>query len=173
MELIDFVILAAILVPALAGVFYGFLNVVLSIVAWALALAIAAKFGGIFSGMLASYIETDIVRDAIGFAGAFLASLLVFTALGYFMLKLVGRTGLTAADRLLGLAFGVGLGGAVVAVAVFLAGFTEMGGTPWWQRSLLVRPFEGVAVWGRRFLPENIVKYHHYGPADGGEHQGG
>lgn len=173
MELIDFVILAAILVPALAGLVYGFLNIILSITAWAVALVIAAKFGGIFSGMLTSYLETDIVRDALAFTGTFLASLLVLTALGYFMLKLVGRTGLTAADRLLGLTFGLVLGGSIVAVAVFLGGFTEMGRTPWWQQSLLVGPFERAAVWGRRFLPENIAKYHQYGPGDMADNQGG
>ena len=84
-----------------------------------------------------------------------------------------GRTGLTAADRLLGLAFGLGLGASIVAVAVFLGGFTEMGRTPWWQQSLLVGPFERAAVWGRRFLPENIAKYHQYGPGDMADNQGG
>jgi len=160
---IDIGILVVILIPTLVGVFYGFLNIVLSIVAWVISLGVAVKFSGYFSPMLATYIETDILRNGLAFIGLFLLSLMILTAIGYFMVKLLGRTGLTAADRILGLLFGIGLGGTIVGILVFLAGFTDITRAPWWQQSLLVRPFERTAMWGRQYLPDNIARYHQYG----------
>jgi membrane protein required for colicin V production len=162
LEIIDIAILMTILIPALVGVIYGFLNIVLSLVAWGVSFVLAAKLGQFFSPMLAGYIETDILRDALAFFGVFILCLIMFSALGYFMLKLLGRAGLTAADRILGLIFGIGLGGSIIAVMVFLAGFTDLTSTDWWQRSLTVGPFQRVAIWGRQFLPENIARYHQY-----------
>jgi len=163
LEIIDIVILIALLIPALVGVIYGFLNMVLSIIAWMVAMGVAVKFSGYFSPLLSSYIETELLRNALAFIGLFLLTLILFSMLGYLMIKLLGRTGLTGADRLLGLIFGSGLGGSIVAVMVFLAGFTELGTQVWWQQSLLVKPFERIAAWGRQYVPENIAKYHHYG----------
>ncbi len=166
MSIIDIVILVAILVPALVGVIYGFLNIILSIIAWVIALGIAVKFSHYFAPLLVAYVETELLRNALAFIGLFMLSLMIFTGMGYFMIKLLGRTGLSAADRILGLLFGTGLGGAIVAVMIFLAGFTDLSNELWWQQSLLVKPFERTAVWGRQFTPENIAKYHHYSDED-------
>lgn len=162
MEMIDIVILITILIPALVGVIYGFLNIILSIVAWVIALGISVKFSGFFAPMLAAYVETEVLRSALAFIGLFMLSLMILSGLGYFMVKLLGRTGLTGADRILGLLFGTALGSSIVAVMVFLAGFTDLSRETWWQQSLLVRPFEATAVWGRQYIPDNIAKYHQY-----------
>ena len=173
MEIIDIIILLSLLIPALVGVIYGFLNIVLSIVAWGAAFGLAITFSGSFSPMLVAYIETDIIRDAVAFLGVFILCLIIFSALGYFMLKLLGRAGLTAADRILGLVFGVGLGSVIVSVMVFLAGFTDLTRTDWWQASLTVTPFERIGIWSHQFLPENIQNYHNYGQNDEVNNQGG
>ena len=173
MEFIDIGILAVLLIPALVGVIYGFLNITLSIIAWLIALGIAVKFSSYFAPMLDSYIETDILRDGVAFIGLFTLSLMIFTALGYFMLKLLGRSGLTAADRFLGLFLGLGLGGSIIAVLVFLAGFTEITGAPWWRQSLLVRPFERTGVWVRQFIPDTVAKHHRYSVEEPVVNQGG
>lgn len=166
MEIIDIVILVTILIPALVGVIYGFLNIILSIVAWVIALGISIKLSGYFAPLLAGYIEAEVVRNALAFIGLFMLSLMILSGLGYFMVKLLGRTGLTGADRILGLVFGTALGGSVVAVMIFLAGFTDLSRQAWWQGSLLVRPFETTAVWGRQYIPDDIAKYHRYGDED-------
>lgn len=164
MELIDIGILAVILIPALVGVIYGFLNIVFSIVAWGVAFGLAVKFNGSFSPLLESWVETEIIRNMLAFSGLFILCLIIFSALGYFMLKLLGRTGLTGADRILGFLFGLCLGCAIVSVLVFLSGFTDLTRTDWWQSSLTVGPFERIGDWGARFLPENVASYHSYGP---------
>lgn len=162
MQTADIIILVVLFLPALAGLFYGFLNILFSLAAWAIALGLAIKFGGQFAPLLQNYIHTELIRDVIAFVGLFIVSLMLLTALGYFIVKLLGRTGLTAADRILGFLFGIGLGGAMIAVAVFLAGFTAVPKETWWGQSLLLEPFQRIGVWAERFLPSNVAAYHSY-----------
>jgi membrane protein required for colicin V production len=162
-QLVDIVIVAVLALSAVVGTMYGFLNILFSLIGWAIALVLAVKFSGAVTPLLDGYIGMAMLRDVLAFVAVFVVSLALLTALGYFMVKLLGRTGLTAADRILGFVFGVGLGAAIVTVAVFLAGFTAASDAPWWQKSLLIDPFQRSAVWARQFLPDNVVEYHHYG----------
>ena len=174
MHAIDIVILFVLALPALVGVIYGFLNIAFSMLAWALALGIAAKFTPAFAPLLEHSIQTPILRIMLAFSGLFITGLLIFTAFGFIVVKLLGRAGLTATDRVLGLFFGMGLGVVIVFVMVFLAGFTAMPSEAWWERSLLLQPFERVSVWAERFLPRSMAEYHGYGksaPADGAKDQ--
>jgi len=159
---VDIVIVAVLVLPAVVGAIYGFLNILFSLIAWILALGIAMKLYGTVSPSLESYVNIAILRDLLAFIALFIVSLLILTAVGYFLTKLVGRSGLTATDRILGFVFGVGLGGAIVTVAVFLAGFTSVPGSSWWHESVLIQPFQQVAVWAQRFLPANVVEDHRY-----------
>lgn len=162
MQTADIVILVALLLPALVGAVYGFLNILFSILAWGLALGISAKFSRYFTPLLEGYVDAELIRDILAFIGLFIISLLILTAVGYFIVKLLGRTGLTAADRILGFLFGIALGGAITAVVVFLAGFTALPREPWWQTSILLAPFERIAVSVQPYLPDNVATYHSY-----------
>ena len=165
---VDIGILVVLFLPALMGLLYGLLNVLFSIAAWIMAVVAAATLSGYFSPLLDDYLE-PVLRDVIAFAGVFIISLVIFTGLGYFVVKLLGRTGLTAADRFLGFFFGIGLGGAIITILVFLAGFTAISKHEWWHEAVLIEPFQRVCVWGQRFLSEDIAAYHRYEPAPAGE----
>ena len=162
MHIIDIIIVAVLVLPAVVGAIYGFLNILFSLIAWILALGIAMKLYGAVSPFLEPYVNIGILRDLLAFIALFIVSLLILSAVGYFLMKLVGRSGLTATDRILGFVFGVGLGGAIVTVAVFLAGFTSVPTSTWWHESALIQPFQQAAVWARRFLPANVVEDHRY-----------
>ena len=162
MQTVDIVILVVLLLPALVGAMYGFLNILFSIAAWLLALGISVKFAHFFTPMMEPYVDTPILRDMLAFAGLFILSLMILSGIGYFLVKLLGRTGLTAADRILGLLFGLALGACITTVVVFLAGFTKLPAEPWWQGSSVVGPFERMSIWAGQFLPENVAEYHTY-----------
>ena len=162
MNVADILILLTFLLPAAVGAAYGFLNIVFSITAWVVSVGIALKFGVQFAPLLESYVETPLIREALAFVGVFLLSLLILSAVGYVLLKLLGRSGLTAADRFLGLCFGICLGGAIIGVVVFLAGFTALPREKFWQEAVLLPPFIEIAVWTEQFLPANVVEYHSY-----------
>ncbi|MGI9229903.1 MAG: CvpA family protein [Gammaproteobacteria bacterium] len=162
---IDTIILICLFLPALIGLVYGFLNILFSIVAWVLALAIAVKFCGYVAPLLDNYVGLLLLRELLAFIGLFIISLMLLSTLGYFIVKLLARAGLTAADRMLGFVFGFGLGGVIVWGMVFLAGFTPLTEKDWWQESLLIWPFQQIAIWAEQFLPIEMVSYHGYGKA--------
>ena len=162
MQSIDIAILLIVVLPAIAGVMYGFLNIIFSLLAWALALGISIKFFPAFTPLLESSVNTPVLRTILAFVGLFVISLVLLTGIGFLIVKLLGRTGLTAADRVLGLFFGMGLGAIIVEVVVFLGGFTTLPQELWWDDSRVIKPFERVSVWSGKYLPENISKYHGY-----------
>lgn len=168
MEGVDIGILVVLFLPAIMGLLYGLLNVLFSIAAWIMAGITAAKLSGYFSPLLDDYLE-PVLREIVAFAGVFIISLVIFTGLGYFIVKLLGRTGLTAADRFLGFFFGIGLGGAIIIILVFLAGFTAISKHEWWHEAVLIEPFQRVCVWGQRFLPEDIAAHHRYEAVPAGD----
>ncbi len=86
----------------------------------------------------------------------------MLTGIGLLIVELLGRTGLTATDRMLGLFFGIVLGAIIVEVVVFLGGFTALPQESWWDDSRVIKYFERAAVWSGLYLPENISKYHGY-----------
>ena len=153
---VDIVILCLVALPTVVGVFYGFLNILFSLLSWAVSLGLSVKLVPYFSPLLENYVNTPILRDALAFIALFILSLLVMTGISYFLVKLLGSAGLTAADRILGLFFGMGLGGLIVTVIIFMAGFTALPQEVWWEESKLASPFERISIWSSRFLPESI-----------------
>jgi len=162
MQMTDIIILVIIALPALVGLLYGFLNIAFSLLAWTLAIVLSAKFTPVFSPLLENFIQQPLLRMVLAFVGLFVISLVILTGIGFLIVKLLGRTGLTATDRILGLFFGMGLGAVIVQVMVFMAGFTALPGEDWWNRSLIMQPFERVSVWAERYLPDSIARYHSY-----------
>ena len=160
---IDISILFCLLLPALIGVAHGFLNILFSILAWVLSFGIAAKFGASLSPLLERHVELPLFSELLVFTALFVGSLMALTALGYVVVKLLARAGLTATDRMLGFCFGFALGWALVCGAVFLAGFTTVTEENWWRESQLLAPFQHIAVWAGQFLPEEVAGHHRYG----------
>lgn len=162
MSTADIVILCLITLPTIVGVFYGFLNILFSLLSWAVSLGLSIKLIPYFSPLLESYVDTEILRIILAFIALFILSLLIMSGISFFIVKLLGKTGLTAADRILGLFFGMGLGGLIVGVIIFMGGFTAFPQEPWWEESKLVTPFERISIWSARFIPESITQYHSY-----------
>lgn len=159
---VDIGIIIILALPALIGVLYGFLNIIFSLIAWTLASVIATRFGSHFAPMLESLTDTVLLQKVLAFVAVFIISLMILTGLAFLISKLLGRTGLTGADRILGLFFGFGLGGFIVAVIVFMAGFTALPKESWWRDSLLIEPFQLIAEWGQQYLPEDFAEHHDY-----------
>ena len=162
MSAADIVILVLLILPAITGIFYGFLNIIFSLLSWALATGLALKLTPLFTPLLAAQVDSPVLRAILVFLGLFILGLMLLSGISYLIVKLLGRSGLTAADRLLGMLLGLGLGGAIVTVIVFLAGFTALPQQALWQESRLIRPFQQIGDWGAQFLPDSFRPYHAY-----------
>lgn len=155
----DYLILVLITLSALIGLWRGLLREVISLATWAAAIAIAFLFAEDGAAHLIPYIDIPSLRIAAAFSGLFLATLLLGGLVGILASQLVQYTGLTGTDRVLGMAFGLARGAAVVALLVLAAGLTPLPKDPWWQQALLLRHFQETAVWLRNFLPPEAAQH--------------
>ena len=155
---IDFAILGIVLISCVISVLRGFVREALSLTSWVISFIIAWELHSAFAGLLESAIEHNNLRLIVAFFVLFILSLVVFTLVIFFATKVVERTGLTGADRVIGVFFGAARGFLIVTVLVALAGYTQLPRADVWRESLLIVYFQPIAVWLIDFLPAEYTK---------------
>ncbi|MBI3560744.1 MAG: CvpA family protein [Gammaproteobacteria bacterium] len=158
MTWVDFLIIGVVLVSAVIGLVRGFVKEALSIVGWIASLLIAWQFTDGLANLLSNWIKTPNLQFLVGFVTLFLLSMLIFALIIFFATKLIQRTGLTAADRTIGIVFGVLRGVFVVLLLVGVAGLTTLPQSDGWRGSLTVNRFQTLTVWLSGYLPASIAK---------------
>lgn len=132
---VDLAICAIVLVSAVFGLLRGFAKEALSLAIWAAALVLGVLFGPALGEFLADDLGRR-PRAAVGFAVVLALALLAGAIVQRLMAGFVEKTGLTGADRALGLAFGLARGVGVVLVALIaLNSFATA--SAWWADSPL------------------------------------
>lgn len=166
----DIAILAVIAISVLVGALRGFILEVFSLLVWAAAFFVAYHFSGDVADLMADAVTLPSARTAMGFAGLFIAVLLVGGLLNYLLGKLVSSTGLSGTDRLLGGVFGAVRGLALVVAVLLVAGFTPVPADPWWKESASIARLMPLVDWCADWLPESISDYLEFEP-DAGEEE--
>ena len=135
----------------------GFVREALSLLGWGLAFWVSLKFSGGLALFLADTIQDPILRLIVAFLILFIASLIVSTIVNYFVIQFVHRTGMTGADRSIGIVFGVLRGLLIITALVLFSGLTPFPQTPSWENSFFLYYFEGFAVWLRDLMPNDVA----------------
>jgi membrane protein required for colicin V production len=115
--LLDFIVLAIMLLSGLLAMIRGFMREILSIAAWAAA-AIATLYA--FPRLMPqakSYFNNDAIAMVVVIGGVFLGTLLVATIITSKISDMVLDSRIGALDRTLGFAFGLGRGLLIMVVA--------------------------------------------------------
>ena len=154
---IDVIIAIVVVLSAIIGFFRGFLREVLGLATWIVAFFVAFRFAPTVETLLIDWIDMDSARLVVAFAAVFIGVLIVGAILNYFLGQLVSGTGLAGTDRVLGIAFGVARGVAVLVLLVMLAGVTSVPRDAWWQNSIFIAKLEHGAIWARGYLPPNVA----------------
>jgi membrane protein required for colicin V production len=154
---IDYGILGLVALSAVVGLLRGFIREAFSLLVWILAVWVGLTFSHDFAPLLEKQIPVPSVRIAAAFAALFILTLLVGGLVSYLLTQLVQLTGFTGTDRMLGLLFGVARGALLVSVLVLLAGITPLPNDPWWKESVLIPPFQKLALWLREQLPAGLA----------------
>jgi len=154
---IDFAIILIIILSAVISSVRGFAREALSLLGWVLAFWVSLTFSGGLALLFGDTIQDPILRMIVAFLLLFIASLIVLTIVNYFIIQFVQRTGMTGADRSIGIVFGVLRGLLVVAALVLFAGLTPFPQTPSWENSFFLYYFEGFAVWLRDLMPNDMA----------------
>jgi len=156
MTVVDIVVIFVIFLSALFSLIRGFVKEAISLATWIIAIWLAATFAPKLAAALPSGIESEAVRQAVGFGVLFVLTLIVGAIVNTLVNQVVKKTGLSGADRIFGVAFGVLRGALIIIVFVVIGGMTPLPDTEWWQSSTLLQWFESVAIVIQDYIPEDL-----------------
>ncbi|MGZ4960410.1 MAG: CvpA family protein [Methylomonas sp.] len=159
---IDYVIAGIICVSAVMGLVRGFVREAFALLTWIVAAWVGMQYSRDLSPILQNTISYPSARIALAFAILFLATLILGGLINFLLSQLVEKTGLTGSDRLVGMVFGIVRGAVLVAVLVMLAGLTPLPEDPWWKQSLLIPPFQSLAIWLKDHIPSSLAGHINY-----------
>ncbi|MFZ5593825.1 MAG: CvpA family protein [Pseudomonadota bacterium] len=157
MSWVDYAIFGILAVSTLLSLMRGFVREALSLVVWVLAVWIALAYSSKLAGLLADHIPVSSIRLAVAFVVLFVAAFVIGGISTYLISKLVQKSGLSSADRVAGMVFGLARGALVVSVLVVLVGVTPLVQAPWWKTSVFVDYFQGMIFWARDWLPRGVA----------------
>lgn len=158
---IDIGIVVLTLLSALVGFVRGFVRETISLTTWVAAIALGFIYAEPLSAKLPFNISHDLARMGVSFLLIFIGVIVVGSIINYLFTKAIGAIGLSAADRVLGGAFGVLRGVLIVTLAVLLLGLgltpiTEM---DLWKESQLIPHFTEAAEWLKEIIPEDVSEF--------------
>ncbi len=159
---IDYAIIGLILISSIIGLLRGFIKEAFSLVIWMMAIWVGLTFSRELSGFLEGIINYPSARIAVAFAILFFVTLILGALISYLLSELVKKTGLTGSDRFAGMIFGLARGFAVVAIVIMLAGLTPLPEDSWWKESILIPPFQSLAIWLHDHIPSGLAGYVKY-----------
>ncbi len=165
MTVVDVVVIFVIFLSALFSLLRGFVKEAISLATWIIAIWLAATFAPQLADALPSNIESEAARQAIGFGVLFVLTLMVGTLVNMLVSQVVKKTGLSGADRIFGVAFGILRGGLIIIVFVLIGGMTPLPDTDWWQSSTLLQWFESTAIVIQEYIPEDLNLSYQPAPA--------
>ncbi|MGY6276921.1 CvpA family protein [Methylomonas sp. MgM2] len=159
---IDFAIVGLVSVSAIIGLFRGFIKEAFALLTWIVAIGVGLQYSRDFAVLLQNHIDYPSARIVTAFIVLFFMTLLLGSLVSFILNYLIESTGLTGTDRLLGMLFGIVRGAVLVSVLVLLAGVTPLPEDSWWKQSLLIPPFQALAVWLKSHIPSTLMGYIHY-----------
>lgn len=156
LTLVDYGLLAIVLVSGILSLFRGFVREAVSLVSWIVAFWAAWVFGESFAEALAPWLTDPVIRLWVARLVLFVCVLLVGGLLGLGLGILLREGGLSALNRFIGIFFGLARGVVLVAVLLVvleMAGFSQ---SAWWQESKLI-PYAAPVTDGlREFAREGL-----------------
>jgi len=151
MTAVDVIVIFVICLSALFGILRGFVRESISLVKWILATWIAASFAGRLAPMLP--LESEAAAQASAFAVLFILVFMVGALVAFVVSTFVKKTGLSGADRVFGLLFGVLRGAVIVLVFVIVGQKVSLASSQWWQNSIMLERFERLAIQLQDYMP--------------------
>ena len=156
-NIVDWVIVLAVLLSGLISFFRGFTKEAFSLVVWVAAFIIARMFSPSLSTLLIDQIDNFQLRFAVSFAALFIATLIVGTLVNNLLGDVIKISGLSGTDRMLGIIFGLARGFVVVLVAVLLSMKTPVVDSENWRQSVLIPKFVMMEAWSKQMTEDMLA----------------
>jgi len=136
---VDWIIALILIFSTLLSFFRGFLREALALGSWVVAIIVARWLAEPVAAQLSPFIEVASIRMVVAYAGLIIGTLIVCGLVTRLLGQLVKLSGLSATDRLLGMAFGLIRGGLIVVIGVAaLQYWSPFAQDRWWQASVFV-----------------------------------
>ena len=156
MAVIDWIVIAVVLISSAVGMMKGFVKEALSLTSWIAAFVIARFLSGNLSTLLVDFITTPSVRWIVSFVILFAGTIVVGAMINHLVAEMVRLTGLGSTDKLFGMVFGAVRGIVILVAVVYLLQYTSVPQDPWWQSSSFLPHLELLADWARKTLPSTM-----------------
>jgi membrane protein required for colicin V production len=138
MTLVDYLIVALVVLSAVVGVARGFLREVIALVTWLIALLVAWHFAARLEPYLGGLLSSPAVRPWAARAILLIGVLLLGAALGTIVTHLVRLSIFSSTDRALGFFFGMVRGLVIFGVLVLVCQTLRLNEEHWWRASRLL-----------------------------------
>lgn len=139
LAVIDWLIMAILLVSTLISIKRGFVKEALSLATWVAAVVVSRLFASQVSSLLVGTIDMPSMRLGAAYALLFAGTLIVGALLNNLIGEVVKMTGLGGTDKFFGMFFGFARGSVVILVITvglyYLAPVEE---DSWWKDSMLI-----------------------------------
>lgn len=159
MTLADYLIIAAILISAVAGVMRGFLREAVALGAWIIGLFLAWHFSDLVEPHLGGLMAGSEVRPWAARVIIVLLVLVLGACVGALLSHFVRLSIFSGVDRLLGFAFGLLRGFLLLGVFVILGQLLQLQAEGWWRQSLMIPYGESIANGLRTLVGEPHVAH--------------
>lgn len=138
----DWVIILVLLISSVISLKRGFIKEALSLAVWVVAFIIATMFSPQLIPHFEAYASTPSAQQMAAFSTLFIVSLLLGSALSYLLTSLIKVAGLSNADRVFGVLFGLARGLLIILVIVLYVPIVlPIDQDPWWMESMLIPHF--------------------------------
>ena len=157
--IIDYIILAVMVVSVVVGLWRGFLREFISLAAWIAAFVIAFAFVGDAAAFLQPYISIPSIRTILAFGGLFVITIVLGALVNMLATRIARYSGLGIFNRIVGMFFGLVRGVALVSLLILAVRLTPVPEDPWWRTSILAPYFEPLADVLQDLLPADFARY--------------
>lgn len=158
MAVLDWILLAVLLVSLVVGAWRGLVYEVLSVLGWAASFYVAQWAAPQVATLLPLQSASEPVRYAAAFVLIFIAAVFAAGLLAFLLKKLVEAMGLRPVDRTLGAAFGLVRGLILLLAATVVISMTAFRSSNWWLESQGAVALTATLKGLKPVLPEQFAK---------------
>ena len=162
MTAFDYIVLTVLALSVALGVWRGVVGEVIALVAWVLAFLAAKMFGAEAAQLFFSGIADPAMRLVAAWVAVFVIVLVLMALLRLLLRGMLKALGLSLADRLLGIIFGLARAAIIVLALVAVGGMTMVVKEKWWTEAYFSAPLETAVLASKPWLPSEIAKRIHF-----------
>lgn len=159
LAVLDWIMLAILLLSMALGAWRGLVYEVLSVLGWFAAFIIAQLYAATVGNLLPMSGATDALRYAAGFVITFIASAFAAGLLAWLAKKLIETVGLRPVDRTLGAFFGLLRGIVILLAATTAVLMTPLKEGEWWKQSSGAGILSATLKALKPILPSEVGQY--------------